>query len=160
MQSDRTTRAATEALFGALLRFGRVLHGLAVQSEKPAGGLSRGDVALLALLDSEGPTRASVIAERMQIGPSAVSRQVACLAQQGLLSRSTDPTDRRAELLEITESGSTGLVAARAAYVDRLTARLGEWDTKTLAEMAEQIERLCDSLATQPASPTGRKTHA
>ena len=47
-----------------------------------------------------------------------------------------------------------------SAGVDRLTARLGEWDTKTLAEMAEQIERLCDSLATQPASPTGRKTHA
>src|SRR5580698_2712352 len=60
---------------------------------------------LLLRVLSNGPMRASKLAETTQADPSTVSRRVATLVSRGLLERRADPRDGRAALLHLTPAG-------------------------------------------------------
>src|SRR5918994_4141391 len=60
-----------------------------------------------------GPMRPTALADTLGTGASYVSKIVRRLEQDGLVERSTDPSDRRATLITLTEAGE---VAARGVY--------------------------------------------
>jgi DNA-binding MarR family transcriptional regulator len=97
--------------------------------------------ALLRIVASDGPMRASALAATVQSDLSTVSRQVATLVGQGLLERQADQLDGRASLLRVTDAGQA-LVAehehARAAFFSQV---LEGWSAAELDQFAHLLTR-------------------
>ena len=88
---------ALEREIGLLLRRARAISSrLAGQLHPDLDGAAFG---LLALLQDAGPLRASDLVARLGLDKSTVSRQVASLVGLGLVDRSADPDDGRAQVL-------------------------------------------------------------
>ncbi|MBF4461760.1 MULTISPECIES: MarR family winged helix-turn-helix transcriptional regulator [unclassified Rathayibacter] len=85
-----------------------------------------------------GPMRPSALSEVLSTGASHVSKIVRRLEADGLVRRSTDPSDRRATLISLTEAGQT---AAHGVYTlgDRMIAEVldgwSESDIETYTDL-------------------------
>lgn len=115
--------------------------------------------AVLTALDERGRLRLSAVAEALHLDLSSVSRQVATLEREGWVSRTRDPADSRAALLELTPAGGEVLGRVRAARVEQLRRRLPRWSAAELADLAATLHRLSTDLR-QPvdAGDTARPT--
>jgi DNA-binding MarR family transcriptional regulator len=84
---------------------------------------------------------AKELAARAGLDPSTVSRMVAALVAQGLLVRRTDPADRRASFLVLTDAGRAALATARDWYVDLLARGLADWHPTEVTAFASALGR-------------------
>ncbi len=112
---------------------------------------------LLALLQDLGPMRASDLVTRLGLDKSTVSRQVAALADLGLVDRAPDPEDGRAQVLSASAEGSTRLERIRDARRARWEADLADWpaeDVATLAELLGRLNRLGEAREAEGTVPT------
>jgi DNA-binding MarR family transcriptional regulator len=109
--------------------------------------LERGSYLLLGQLASDGPRRLSAVAGDACLDLSTVSRQVASLEAAGLVSRATDPTDRRAILVEVTQAGHEVLGHNREKRQAALRELLAEWAPAERAEFARLFGRFNDAMA-------------
>jgi DNA-binding MarR family transcriptional regulator len=98
-----------------LLQAQRAFNGLAIRKLRERGydGLGTSHVAILPHIDLDG-TRISTLASRAEISKQAAGQIVDDLEQQGLVTRTPDPGDRRATLIQFTASGWDYLEAAHA----------------------------------------------
>ena len=137
-----------EREIGLLLRRSRAISSrLAGQLHPDLDGAAFG---LLALLQDAGPLRASDLVARLGLDKSTVSRQVASLVGLGLVDRSADPDDGRAQVLTPSEEGAARLAEIRDARRERWEADLGHWpaeDVATLAELLHRLNRIGDARA-------------
>lgn len=137
---------ALEREIGLLLRRSRAISTrLAGQLHPDLDGAAFG---LLALLQDAGPLRASDLVARLGLDKSTVSRQVASLVGLGLVDRSADPDDGRAQVLTPSAEGAARLAEIRDARRERWEADLGHWpahDVATLAELLHRLNRLGDA---------------
>jgi DNA-binding MarR family transcriptional regulator len=113
---------------------------------------SGASLALLVLLEGQGPLRARELAEISRVDPSVISRQVAALVADGLVDRVADPDDRRAQLLSLSPEGATVLSRGRRAMLAVVEERLSGWDPDELRASADQLARLIADLST-PRTP-------
>jgi DNA-binding MarR family transcriptional regulator len=151
------TRAeAVGRLFSAIVGLGGSVRARSRTWGTEPGTLSRGDIAVLALIEADGPLRAGAIAQQLHVGPPVVSRQLADLESEGLVRRSADPADGRAELVSLTARGRRMLTASREALCSRLADHLGDWDDERLAQLATGLEDLVEALG---RAGTGRELH-
>ena len=104
-------------------RFAETLRRLSVvfmrvAGEAPAGHAAFGKPDLLALgvLGVRGPSRMGDIARDLGVGQSAVTPVVDRLEAAGAVRRRRSETDRRAWLVELTETGRAAFDADSAAY--------------------------------------------
>jgi DNA-binding MarR family transcriptional regulator len=107
-------------------------------SYKAAYGMTRTQWRVLANLGKFGSMTARDICTISHIEKTKVSRAVAALEDQGLLSRTTSPQDRRAELLALTEAG-------RAVFTD-LGQRAIEYDRALRAQIGPKAAADLDDL--------------
>lgn len=68
-------------------------------------GLYPGQEALLMRLWDTGRQTQGELTSALGLDPSTVTRTVQCLERQGLITRSSSPTDRRAVIVELTAAG-------------------------------------------------------
>ncbi len=73
--------------------------------------------------------RITELAGLVNLDPSTVSRHVAQLERSGLIERTPDPDDGRAQLVTVTDEGQQKLEAAFARRRELLARSLAEWDT-------------------------------
>lgn len=95
----------------------------------------------LRLLLAWGSMRPSALADALGTGASYVSKIVRRLEQDGLVQRSTDASDRRANLITLTEAGEA---AARGVYElgDRMISEvLSGWSPADVRRYTELTER-------------------
>jgi len=141
-----------EREIGLLLRRSRAISSrLAGQLHPDLDGAAFG---LLALLQDAGPLRASDLVARLGLDKSTVSRQVASLVGLGLVDRSADPDDGRAQVLTPSAEGAARLAHIRDARRERWEADLGDWpaeDVATLAELLHRLNRIGDARAAREA---------
>jgi len=97
---------------------------------------------LLALLEDDGPLRASDLVSRLGLDKSTVSRQVATLVELGLVERAADPADGRAQVLTASEEGSARLARIRNIRRARWEADLADWPAADVATLGELLARL------------------
>ena len=137
-----------EREIGLLLRRSRAISSrLAGQLHPDLDGAAFG---LLALLQDAGPLRASDLVARLGLDKSTVSRQVASLVGLGLVDRSADPDDGRAQVLTPSAEGAARLSQIRDARRERWETDLGHWpaeDVATLAELLHRLNRIGDAWA-------------
>lgn len=132
-----------EREIGLLLRRARAISArLASELHPDLDGAAYG---LLALLQDAGPLRASDVVSRLGLDKSTVSRQVAQLVDLGLVDRTADPVDGRAQVLTPSAEGSARLARIRDARRARWETDLGDWpatDVATLGDLLARLNRL------------------
>jgi len=106
--TDATTDAgALEAGAEPVVRLRAVVGRLARQLRPTlaGAGLTPTQISVLFSVARRGPLRLSELAEIEGLNPTMLSRVTAQLADDGLLTRVTDPSDRRAALVDATQRG-------------------------------------------------------
>jgi DNA-binding MarR family transcriptional regulator len=115
--------------------------------------LERSAYGIMCKLADEGPQRLGALASAFRLDPSTITRQVQALEEIGLASRSTDATDRRASILDLTDDGRTILDRTRTHRRSRLQAALAEWSEEDRAEFGRLLGRFnasVDALLGEP----------
>ncbi|MBP1160908.1 MULTISPECIES: MarR family winged helix-turn-helix transcriptional regulator [unclassified Rhodococcus (in: high G+C Gram-positive bacteria)] len=108
---------------------------------KSTDGIDPAAYGCLFRLLKDGPMRSGALAESMYTDPSTVSRQVAQLVERGHVQRQADPTDGRASVLAVTESGRAAAGRIRALRNERLGMMLDEWSIEDLQDFARLMDR-------------------
>jgi DNA-binding MarR family transcriptional regulator len=129
-----------EREIGLLLRRSRAISArLAGQLHPDLDGAAYG---LLALLQDSGPLRASDLVLRLGLDKSTVSRQVSHLVDLGLVDRTADPVDGRAQVLTPSPEGAARLRRIREARRARWESDLADWPASDVARLGELLGRL------------------
>jgi MarR family transcriptional regulator, lower aerobic nicotinate degradation pathway regulator len=117
--------------------------------------LDPASVYVLHHVEAHAPLRVSELAKCMALDSSTVSRHIRHLEENGYLSRTDDPDDRRATRVGLTERGRAILdesMRTRAAVVDAATADWSEADRETLRTLMTRLAANIDRLAAETRS--------
>lgn len=129
---------------GVLLR--RVRWVLADRARTTHPEISTPAYLLLGNLQRNGPRRSSDLAEELGIDKGAVSRQVQQLCELGLIERTADPEDGRAQQIAISTEGLRRLKVTYAQRRELLEGRLEDWTAPDLDEFVSGLARYNASL--------------
>lgn len=102
-----------------------------------AYGLSMLHFQLLTILDADGPTAMSRLAERLNVGFSNVTGIVGRLEERGVVQRVHDATDRRIVLAQLTAAGDEMLrnvEEARLGHMRRLVETMSADERQTVLD--------------------------
>lgn len=140
--SARLALESWEALLGAHRELFRIFED---QEGLWDGASMREYDVLYTLASAEGSLRLCDLAEGVLLSQPALSRMVDRLVVRGLIEKTTDPEDRRATRVRLTESGaelqkSMGWSHGRSIQRE-LSSRLSEEDQRELL-------RICSALRT------------
>jgi DNA-binding MarR family transcriptional regulator len=97
---------------------------------------------LLLRIELAAPARLTDLAEFFGVGKGTMSRQLRQLERLGLVSRTPDPADGRASLLDLTDEGHRRYRQARAARLESLRRLLEQWDRADVVRLGELLHRL------------------
>ena len=136
VQSPSSRTASVESLMHALLGIGRLMRQRG-QGET----LDSGTFWLLKTLATSGPLRATDLAICANLDASTVSRHVAQLHSAGLIERTPDPVDGRAQRVKLSDAGTARINAALRARRDLLEKSLESWESRDLAELDQLLTR-------------------
>lgn len=98
------------------------------------------DFHCLHVLHRDGPTTASVLAERVGLTPGSVSRMIDRLDATGCVNRVADPHDRRRVLIEPTAAGIDRIAAYYAGLTDRTREDLADFDDEQLRTLLRFVQ--------------------
>ncbi|HEY7930720.1 MAG TPA: MarR family transcriptional regulator [Acidimicrobiales bacterium] len=107
----------------ALVRLTRALR------QGNTAGLSPSQLSALSTIDDFGPLRVSAVAVHESVGAPVATRVVTSLEELGLVTRESDPVDKRATLVALSIDGQ--------ATIDQL------WTQRTLG-LSSRLDRLSD----------------
>ena len=122
-------------------------------------GLHPGQEALLLELARTGPMIQAQLSEALGVEPPSVTLMARKLEASGHIRRNPAPTDKRASIVELTDSGR-----ALAGQVRQLWCALAEetvtgLPAQTVAELPGVLKTLTDNVDTRrPRQPHSRRT--
>lgn len=128
------------------LRQGTIRLARRLFAERSADELSLGKLSVLGDLNRDGQVTAGQLAAAKNQRPQSLTRLLAELARDGLITRTRSDHDHRQVLLEITQEGRTVLrrhMAERDAWLTTALADL----TETEREVLRLAGKLMDQLA-------------
>ena len=143
--SDDSEHAAIGRQVGRFIRLSERLFATLKWNE--ARGLERPAYVLLSRIAVDGPFRLSALAADVSLDLSTVSRQVAALEGAGLVRRASDPSDKRASLVEVTELGGEVFAENRDRWLAIWEDLLSGWTPRQRQEFATLFTRLNESIA-------------
>jgi DNA-binding MarR family transcriptional regulator len=108
--------------------------------------VERSAYGIMCKLADNGPQRLGALATAFGLDPSTITRQVQALEEEGLASRQTDPSDRRASLLDLTPTGREVLEQTRSHRRARFFEAMEDWPDSDREEFARLLERFNASL--------------
>ena len=129
--------------------------GVGRRFRRPSGGttVDPGSFWLLRSLLGEEPVRPTDLAASMALDISTVSRHLAQLHQAGLVERSPDPNDRRAQLVQLSPVGHAEVdkaLSARRALLDRSLAGWSDDDVELLHRLITRMLADMESVEEGP----------
>jgi DNA-binding MarR family transcriptional regulator len=108
-------------------------------------GLSFVGYTLLEFIAQAECAHAVDLAGAYGLDKSTVSRQLAELENDGLLTRSADPSHPRHQRLELTSDGNRRLRRTRAAQRAAIKAELTSWEPRDVTTFATLFARFSDA---------------
>lgn len=138
--SATTAEAVADRVHSAAIHLLR-----SVRREDAALGVGPAKLSALSVLVFGGPRSIGALARAEQVRLPTMSRLVATLERDGLVTRTPDPQDGRASRVHATARGRSVLHQGRARRVASLARRveqLAEADRDLLARAAELIDGL------------------
>ena len=109
--------------------------------------VGRSDAQCLRLLVEQGPASPRAIMRALGLTSGSVTALLDRLEADGLVTRSPDPKDRRALVVEPTTAGRMALAQVAAPLLEltaKLSGRLGEERGATLVRQLDDLARLVD----------------
>lgn len=121
---------------------------LAQQATEATGlALDRPAMSILLTLSMAGtPLRVGEIADRMQVVGPHVTRQVQSLEQRALVRRVADPSDRRASLIEATETGAEAASRYTSTIIDWFREVIADWPEHDRTELGRLLSKLAEDV--------------
>jgi DNA-binding MarR family transcriptional regulator len=116
--------------------------------------LERSAYGIMCKLADEGPQRLGALASAFGLDPSTITRQVQALEEIELAERTTDPTDRRASILDLTPNGREVLDKTRQHRRARMREALSDWSQQDLDDFGRLLKEFnvsVDRLLSTPA---------
>lgn len=137
------------AALAARLRLGvtRLARKLRQEAEP---GITPSMLAALSSLDRQGALTMSDLCAAEQVQPPSMTRIVAALVEEGLVTREPDPDDGRVAWVKLTPGGRKLLERSRRrkeAYLARALRSLDEAELATLEAAAATLERITEGKA-------------
>ena len=117
----------------------------ALRREDDVGGLSAPRLSALSVVVFAGPLSLAALAAAEQVRPPTMSRIVDGLLASGLVTRTSEPGDRRRVSIEATLAGRTLVERGRARRVGALMERLSpltDYERRALARGVEILEQV------------------
>ncbi|TQM29080.1 MarR family winged helix-turn-helix transcriptional regulator [Nocardia bhagyanarayanae] len=108
--------------------------------------LPRAALRALAVLDEHGAVRVSEFARIDRCSQPAATALLGRLVEDGFATRTKDPEDSRAVVVDLTPAGRERLARARAAYGTAMASRLADFDVERLARMETDLNELLEAL--------------
>ncbi|MEU6530994.1 MarR family winged helix-turn-helix transcriptional regulator [Streptomyces sp. NPDC046928] len=141
----RLTRLSSAFNKGRLVE--RAAEAAGPNLDRPAVGV------LVTLLAAGEPLRIGEIADRMQVVGPHVTRQVQALEKHRLVRRIADPLDRRASLVEPTETGNEAAHRYVASLLGWFAEVLADWPRQDRDDLLRLLARFADDVAARLALP-------
>ncbi len=113
--------------------------------QEALGGLSPGQASTLGTVRRLGHPTLGELAAEEQVQPPSMTRIVGHLVTVGLVSRESDPSDRRSVRVRITPEGERALQRirrAKNAFLVRRLDQLGPEDRRRAQELVALLEHL------------------
>jgi DNA-binding MarR family transcriptional regulator len=108
------------------------------------GGITPSQLSVLFTVEARGPLTPGELAEREGVRPPTITRIVAYLEDEGMLSRRPGE-DRRTTLVEVTDQARQTLADIRQrrdAWLSERLAKLSDEDLEAVTEALPVLERL------------------
>jgi DNA-binding MarR family transcriptional regulator len=110
--------------------------------------LDRAATAILRNIAESEPLRPGVLAVRLSVEASHVSRQLRQLEKDGYVIRVPDPDDSRAHRIQLTDAGLAAVDRIREASRRGIEMALADWSPEDLRQLATLFHRLVDDFVT------------
>jgi len=139
-----STQDLTEQAARLRLAVNRMARRLRQESNTQLGPAS---IAALATIERSGPLTPSEVARIEGIQRPTATRILSRLTEAGLVSRTTDPSDGRSSIVQVTADGRKTLNRLRkrkTAYLARTMRALPDDDVATLTRAAEILEQVLE----------------
>jgi DNA-binding MarR family transcriptional regulator len=136
----------SEAVLASRLRLAVTRLARRLRTQLP-GGLSPSQLATMATVECRGALTLGELSAAERVKPPTMTKIVAALEEQGLVSRTVDPNDRRVARVEATAAGLAFLAESRQskdAYLAQRLRSLSSEDQVALERAAEVLERILE----------------
>lgn len=90
--------------------------------------------------------RASQLAARLRLDLSVVSRAVAQLVELGYVARESDPSDRRASIVRVTDAGEAWMRAFADSFASTVSEQLVGWSDEDVLQLTQLLRRFGASM--------------
>ena len=143
------TGVDTETAQRLRMVFGQLARRLRPTEAVLAAGLTPTRVSVLLNTVRNGPIRLADVAEQEGLNPTLLSRTVAHLAQDGLVTRTADASDRRSAWLDATPTGrelAERIRAQRTHAVQVALAELAPEERELIEAALPALEQLAQHL--------------
>ncbi|MDD7585398.1 MAG: MarR family winged helix-turn-helix transcriptional regulator [Corynebacterium glucuronolyticum] len=117
-----------------------------------SGDLTGPQLTILSILDKEGPSRVSDIAQKEGIQMPTASNAIHNLEKRGMVKRERDPFDRRGILVSITNFGHTTVLEVgkqRTEHLADMFSVLNQDELEMCYKLAPVIKKLANSYNAQ-----------
>ncbi|WP_323845535.1 MarR family transcriptional regulator [Microbulbifer magnicolonia] len=114
-------------------------------------GLSRSRWQVLWHLAKEEGQKQAELAERMDVAPISLARQVDKLQEEGLVERRPDPGDRRCFRIYLTPAAEPALETLRDLAQQARTQALAGFSATEVQQLQGLLERLRENLTREEA---------
>jgi DNA-binding MarR family transcriptional regulator len=142
-QQEEDAPAVVDSVLLALMAIGRLMR-----QRVDGDQLDPGTFWLLKTISVRGPLRVTELAGCANLDTSTVSRHVAQLDRAGLVERTPDPDDGRAQRIQLTGPGSTQLQSAFARRRELLSRALVGWQSDDIALLDQLLGRFVNDIDT------------
>jgi len=118
-----------------------------LRAERPADGLSLNKSSILGHLRRRGPMTAGALAAADRQQPQSLTRVLAELQRDGLISRTRDDHDARQSVLSLTDAGLEALardLAQRDAWLEIALDDVTDTERELLVLAARLMTRMAD----------------
>jgi DNA-binding MarR family transcriptional regulator len=110
-------------------------------------GLTTTQYRLLNLIDASKGRRLTTLSDRLIRSKSQVTRTIDLLEEAGLIKRSSDGSDGRAQLIVLTKKGSQLRDKANREHTKSLQARFGILDNREQQQLVSLLDKLQHGMA-------------
>jgi DNA-binding MarR family transcriptional regulator len=120
------------------------------------GGLSHGLLSALATVQKYGPIRLAELSQQEFVSAPSTTRLIAELEKRGLVSRTVDPDDGRAFLIEVTNAGEAEVLRARSARAQMVGHLLESLTSEQFAAIESALPALERAIEHDEQPPARR----
>src|SRR5829696_7058664 len=141
----QAARPESEPSLATRLRLAVVRLNRRLRAQRTDSTVTLTQMSALSSLKKSGPLTPGDLAAKERVQPPSMTRVIAALEEQGMVSRAPHPSDGRQAIVAITEAGLRYLAAeaaARERWLDRRLAELTDDERELLARVVEVIDRM------------------